>query len=215
MPTNPQKKFWGFFVFINHLSYLCGLKTKYMNWYNTFYWVTRADSVKSFFDVTSDIFTWIAVLSFIVIVFISASAKFVISENNCKTDEEEKTDPDVRGYNKMRKYFSWIFYVVLGLSLVTWAGYVFVPTKKEALLIMAGGGTMEYLTTDSTAKQIPHEMTNFVVTELKSMAQEAKVDLGIANQKDKILDDAKKMSTTELMEKMKVDSNFANIILNK
>ena len=27
-----------------------------MNWYSIFYWVTRADSVKQFFDVTSDIF---------------------------------------------------------------------------------------------------------------------------------------------------------------
>jgi hypothetical protein len=50
---------------------------------------------------------------------------------------------------------------------------------------------------------------------MKSMAKDAEVQLELSNQKDKILEDAKKMSTTELMDKMKVDSNFAKIILNK
>jgi uridylate kinase len=92
---------------------------------------------------------------------------------------------------------------------------VFTPTKKETLLIIAGGGTMNFLTTDSTAKQIPHELSNFVVTELKSMAAEAKVDIGLSAQKEKILEDAKKMTTSELMEKLKTDTSFAKIILNK
>lgn len=74
---------------------------------------------------------------------------------------------------------------------------------------------MNFLTTDSTAKQIPHELSNFVVTELKNMAADAKVDLNIKDQKQKILDEAKNMSTKELMEKMKVDSTFAKVILEK
>lgn len=186
-----------------------------MNWYKLFYWITRADSVKDFFDSASNIFTTFAILSFFVFVFMSAFAKSVISSSGCKTEEEELKDPEVRGYMKMRRYFASIFYVSLGLSLITWLGYVFVPTKKEALIIMAAGGTMEYFTTDSTAKQIPHEMTTFVVTELKSMAKEAQVDLGIATQKDKILDEAKKMTTEQLLEKMKVDSNFAKVLTEK
>lgn len=186
-----------------------------MNWYNIFYWITRADSVKNFFDTSSNIFTWVSVLSFIALVCISAFAHSVISENNIRNDEDEKTDPDVRGYQRLRRYFSYIFYVSLGLSLITWTAYVFTPTKKEALLIMAGGGTMNFLTTDSSAKQIPHEMSTFVITELKTMAQDAKVDLGITSLKDRILDSAKQMSTTQLMERMKVDTNFAKIVLNK
>ena len=47
------------------------------------------------------------------------------------------------------------------------------------------------------------------------MAADAKVDLGIATQKDKILEQAKTMTASELMDRMKVDSNFAKIILNK
>lgn len=186
-----------------------------MNWYNIFYWITRSDSVKDFFDSTSNIFSWFAVLSFIILVIISSFAHSIISENNIKTQEDEDNDPDVRGYKRLRRYFAYIFYVSLGLSLITWSCYVFTPTKKEALLIMAAGGTMNYLTTDSTAKEIPHEMSTFVITELKTMAQEAKVDLGINSLKDRILDSAKNMSTVQLMERMKVDTNFAKIVLNK
>lgn len=186
-----------------------------MNWYNIFYWVTRADSVKKFFDTTSDIFTSLAVILFIVVVVMSACGQNVISDNKLKTEEEEKTDPEYRGYAKMRRYFATLFYVNLALCLITWAGYVFTPTKKETLLIIAGGGTMQFLTTDSAAKQIPHELSSFVVTELKSMAKEAQVDLGISNQKDKILEEVKQMTSAQVLERMKVDSNFAKIVLEK
>jgi hypothetical protein len=99
--------------------------------------------------------------------------------------------------------------------ILFWSLFIFTPNKKDALLIVAGGGTMEFLTTDSTAKQIPHELSNFVVTQLKSMGEDAKIELGIQSQKDKILDEAKTMTSQQLLEKMKVDTNFANIILNK
>jgi hypothetical protein len=74
---------------------------------------------------------------------------------------------------------------------------------------------MQFLTTDSAAKQIPHELSTFVVTELKSMAKEAQVDLGIATQKDKIVEEAKSMTSAQLMERIKSDTNFAKIILDK
>lgn len=186
-----------------------------MNWYNTFYWITRADSVKDFFDTASNIFTWLAVIAFIVMVICSIGSGVQISESNSKNEEEDKTDSDIRAWQKTRRYISYLFYPFLILSLITWAGYVFTPTKKDALLIVAGGGAMEFLTTDSSAKKLPSEAMNFVVTELKSMAEEAKVDLGIATQKDKILEEAKKMTTEQVLERMKIDSNFAKIVMSK
>ena len=47
------------------------------------------------------------------------------------------------------------------------------------------------------------------------MAQEAKVSLGIQTQKDRILEEAKQMTTDQLLEKMKVDSNFAKIVTGR
>ena len=54
-----------------------------------------------------------------------------------------------------------------------------------------------------------------LVTEIKNMASDAKLDLNIKDQKDKILEEAKSMSSSEFMEKIKSDSNFAKIILDK
>jgi hypothetical protein len=186
-----------------------------MNWYSIFYWVTRADSVRTFFDVASDIFTWMAIFAFIAMIGAAMHLMSQISDGNCKTEEEEKTHPEVRSAKMLKRYISSIFYVTLVLSLITWAGYMFTPTKKETLLIIAGGGTMQFLTTDSAAKQIPHELSTFVVTELKSMAKEAQVDLGIASQKDKILEEAKNMTSQQLIERVKVDTNFAKIIMDR
>jgi len=186
-----------------------------MNWYKTFYWVTRADSVKDFFDSASNWFLFFTLISAIAYIVCSFNLANTISENGTTTPDEDAKDSGVRAWKMARRYSAGLFYPMLGLLLITWSLWVFVPTKKEAILIMAAGGTMNFLTTDSSARQIPHEMTTFVVSELKSMAKDAQVDLGISSQKDKILEEAKKMTTEELLEKMKADSNFAKIITDR
>lgn len=45
------------------------------------------------------------------------------------------------------------------------------------------------------------------------MASEARVDLNIQDQKQKIIDEAKKMSAEELLNKKQIDTTFASIIL--
>jgi hypothetical protein len=110
-----------------------------------------------------------------------------------------------------RKWMWWSY----PFMFLFWSLFIFTPSKKDALLIVAGGQTMNFLTTDKSAKQIPHELSSFIVTELKNMATEAKVDLNIKDQKAKILEEAKNMSAKELMDKMKVDTTFAKIVLDK
>lgn len=185
-----------------------------MNWYNIFYWISRGDSIKDFFDTSSNIFTTLTVFAFIGVVVLTILLGAAIDERKSSTPEEDKRNPTIRSFSIVKRNFTIMFYVLLGFSLLTWAGYVLTPTKKEGLLILAGGGAMQFLTTDSAAKELPHEMTNFVVSELKTMAQEAKVDFGIASQKDKILEEAKTMTATQLVERMKIDTNFAKVILN-
>lgn len=163
-----------------------------MNWYKLFYWLTVADNAKTMFVVFTAIFTLIAVISTIAYIINSL-------------------DGNTKNQMMSRKWMWWGY----PFMILFWSLFIFTPNKKDALLIVAGGGTMEFLTTDSTAKQIPHELSNFVVTQLKSMGEDAKIELGIQSQKDKILDEAKTMTSQQLLEKMKVDTNFANIILNK
>jgi hypothetical protein len=161
-----------------------------MNYTKLFYWLTVADNAKTMFITFVILFTIIAGIATIAYIF---------------TGDE----PDNQ---KMSRKWMWGSYPFM---IFFWSLFIFTPSKKDALLIVAGGQTMNFLTTDSTAKQIPHELSSFVVSELKNMAKEAQVDLGIQNQKEKILDEAKAMTAIEVVERMKVDSIFAKIVLDK
>jgi hypothetical protein len=122
-----------------------------------------------------------------------------------------RAEGDADNAVQCRKWMWWSY----PFMFLFWSLFIFTPSKKDALLIVAGGQTMNFLTTDKSAKQIPHELSAFVVTELKNMAADAKVDLNIKDQKQKIVDEAKNMSAKELVEKMKVDTTFAKIVLDK
>lgn len=170
-----------------------------MNWYKLFYWLTVADNAKTMFIVFTVIFTLIAVIT--TIAYFSNTGSAYNPQTNDEKDNQRMS----------RKWMWWSY----PFMILFWSLFVFTPDRKDALLIIAGGGTMEFLTTDSTAKQIPHELSNFVVTELKNMGEEAKVELQVMSQKDKILDEAKKMTSDQLLQRMKVDTNFAKVILNQ
>jgi hypothetical protein len=160
-----------------------------MNWYSIFYWLTVADNAKDFFWVFAVIFTIIAAIS--TFSFIDAS-----------TTEEKKDS---------KKWVMWSY----PFAVLFWAGIIFTPSKKDSLLIVAGGGTLQYLTSDSSAKQIPHEMTSFILTQLQSMSQDVKIQVDTKNQKEKILKQAKDMTAEQLLDKIKIDTNFAKIVLDK
>ena len=181
-----------------------------MNWYEIFYWLVVADGVKSFFDVASNIATWLLVISFIWYVIMWGLS--LDGDSWEYIDNVKQPKPDILRIRKLSGFVFWGFAVI---SMITWFGYVATPTKKDALMIIAGGGTMQYLTTDSVGKQIPKEVSTFLVTELKQMSKEAQVELGIASEKDKLLESAKTMTSEQLLEKMKVDSNFRKVILEK
>lgn len=159
-----------------------------MNYTKLFYWLTVADNAKTMFVVGIIIFTIIGVVA--TIAYLANSG------------EEQKL---------ARKWMWWSY----PFMILFWTLYIFTPNKRDALLIVAGGQTLNFLTTDITAKSIPHELTMFIVTELKSMAADAKVDLNISNQKEKVLNEARNMTVDELINRMNVDSSFAKIVLNK
>lgn len=165
-----------------------------MNYTKIFYWLVVADNAITFFKAMIWIFTIIAAIA-------------TISYFICV----DSTEDDKKAQKMARKWMWWSY----PFAIVFWLLYILTPSKRDSLLIIAGGQTLNFLTTDSTSKQIPKELSNFVVSELKNMAADAKVELSIENQKDKVLEEAKAMTSTELLDKMKVDTNFAKIILNK
>lgn len=180
------------------------MKLLEMSWYKIFYWLTRADDVKHFLDIFSNWTLSLGIISTVVYLIM-----FIISKDSTTSD----TDRISAIY--WRKSIGKLTLFIQVTMLILWAGWVLVPTKKECLLIAAGGGAMNYLTQDSLGKQIPHELSGFVITELKAMSKDAQVELAILSNKDRILEEAKSMTTQQLMDRMKIDSNFSKIILNK
>lgn len=168
-----------------------------MNYTKLFYWLTVADNARILFTSAVIVFTAIFVIAFII---------FLVDRDG----DDFSADRD--GWAERAK--KWVWWSG-PFALFFWMLFVLTPSKKDALLIVAGGQTLNYLTNDSIARQIPKEALNFVVTELKSMAKDAEVEIDLRTQKEKILDDAKNLTAKELLEKMKVDTVFARIILDK
>jgi len=166
-----------------------------MNWYSIFYWLTVADSVKSVLYVFGTLMAGFCVVCFLVFAF--------------SRDSDDWTAAPGGSAERAKKWLWWS----LPFTMFLWIAWAALPTKRDSLLIIAGGGSLEFLTTDTIGKQLPGELSNFVLTELKSMSKEAQVELNISSQKDKVIESAKQMTSAELLEKIKNDSTFAKIIL--
>lgn len=166
-----------------------------MNYTKLFYWLVVADNAKTFFTAFTVIFTAIAVISTIV---------FLVGRTEHKWVE---TNTGKMG----RKFMFWSY----PFMVLFWGLLIFTPSKKDALLIVAGGQTLNFLTTDSVAKELPSELTGFLVTEIRNLAHESGVELLSNTYKQQVLESAKAMGTQELLEKMQTDTTFANIVLNK
>jgi hypothetical protein len=192
------------------------------NWYNLFYWLTVSDSVKQFFDMASNIFSWFTVIGFIVLVICSAFKASTISEKNLETKEEEEKNSDYRAWDRFRGYAAKFFYTVLGLAMLTWLGYVLTPTKKDCLLIVAGGAATTFITSDSSARGLPSDVTRYLHLSLReqinSLTDKAKQEIGLDSitttpvkktVKDNLIDKAKNLSKEELIKYLEADTTIA------
>ena len=67
---------------------------------------------------------------------------------------------------------------------------------------------------DDIAKEIPHNVFNFVNSSLVTWAKEAEVEFGVSNEKDKLLDKVKDLSAVELIELLETQPEIKDLILN-
>lgn len=184
-----------------------------MNWYSVFYWLTVSGSVKHFFDITSNIFTTVAIISLILMFSASIGKAVTTDDQSTKTEEEDKVNPTIRAWEFTRKTGTKLFYPSLVLSLLTWTCYVFTPTKQDCLLIVAGGAVGNFITSDSSSKQIPSDVTKFLhlslQKEISSLTDDAKKQIGMQSDKDKFLEKAKDMTKEQIIEYFKKDTTLA------
>ncbi len=122
-----------------------------MSYYVLFYWLTIVSNLIS----TSVIMGALAITLFI----IGLIAK------------SDQYDPDaIAMWTNIQKKCK----VVLIVSSIV---YVFVPNKKDTLLIIAGGAVGNFITQDSSAQKIPSDITNFLHTQLQELTKEAADEL--------------------------------------
>lgn len=129
-----------------------------MNWYSIFYWISVADGVKSFFDVFSNVFSWGAIICLAVTVLI------IVMKNDKNQNSESENESILYWLTFWRRSTLWLSL----LAFITWGGYVFTPSKKDALLIVAGGAVGQFITSDTSARQLPAEAMNLLRAKIRS-----------------------------------------------
>ena len=98
------------------------------------YWITRLDGINVFLTI-------LTILSTIAIIILIIS-NCVITFNK---DDFEFEKIIIKKFNRTIP-FIWI--VIMSL-------YIFIPTSKEAYIIWGIGGTIDYIKSNETVKQIP------------------------------------------------------------
>lgn len=164
-----------------------------MSYTSLIYWITVASNVKLILGWFAIIFTIIAVLS-------------IIGKYITKTDANEAFNIDAKLNHR------WCIFTSI-MALTTLLSWSLLPSKKDALIILAAGSTLDYVTSDSTAREIPREVFSYVKTELQTLTSELNLKQETIKTKETILNEATNLNPKELIEKMKSDSNFAKVIL--
>lgn len=129
-----------------------------MNWYQIFYWVTVADGIKAFFNTFAVIFT---------IIFIIGTIGYFFTTNARCSEEDDGWDIWVRAWKR-------VFTIAIIAMPLFWAGWIFCPSKKDAVIIIAGGAVGNFITSDSSARQIPSELTLLIRQKMKDEIEDLK-----------------------------------------
>ena len=111
---------------------------------NEIYWITRLDAI-------SDFLTIIAIVSFLISVVMAAFAMY----NRFEADDYAEGGKYYNCYMQRFKIFLKYFKRSILVIIVSCVINVFIPTKNDALLIYGVGGTIDYIKSNDTAKQLP------------------------------------------------------------
>lgn len=115
------------------------------------YWITRLGALNFLFNVI--------IFVSLVATIILAIELFVIKKTSDNEDDKNlelqvvtgKVHNENMSYNFVKKQFIRAF-IVFVVSIICNA---FIPTKNEALMIYGVGGTIDYVKSNKTAKQLP------------------------------------------------------------
>ena len=108
------------------------------------YWITRLDSICNFL-------TAITVVSFLISAFTVAFVVCNRIEANDYKEGSEKWNYYMQRFKIFLSYFKRFIFVAIVAGFIN----LFIPTANQALLIYGVGGTIDYIKSNDTAKQLP------------------------------------------------------------
>ena len=129
------------------------------------YWITRLDGICAFLS-------FIAVLSVITIIVVFFIGLLSKSDANIHPEGSAHWKLHIDIYNK---YLYWskkcaiVFFVSVFMN-------IFIPTTNEALLIYGVGGTIDYIKSNDTAKQLPDKCIKALDKWFENLNEEKKQD---------------------------------------
>lgn len=160
-----------------------------MNWYKIFYWLTVADNVKTVFLVLA-----VACGIFTIIATIGAYGAF---ENP---------------YKEWESFSKRVYKVMVIIFLLSGLLWTFTPSKTDCLLIIAGGSVGNFITSDSSSRAIPADITKFLHLKLQdqilSSSDDIKRQLNMQSPKEKLMDKVKDLTKEQLIDYLKNDSTI-------
>jgi hypothetical protein len=120
-----------------------------MNYSKQIYWLTRLDGIHHLFNT-------MAILAIFGLVILIADK--IINYLDCKEGTKRP----------------WLFATLIFFLSISILGKTFLPTTKEAIFIVAGGKTLDYITTDTSVNKIPDKLANITTTWLDQKLDELK-----------------------------------------
>ena len=117
-----------------------------MNNYEKIYWITRLDSI-------NDHFSFVAVICSLVIVGIFIAILLMKDFDQYYSGDKLKERLAIR--DKLKSQLKWLLLTLSISTIIT----TFVPTKNEAMIIIAGGKTMDFIQQDSSINKVPEQTT--------------------------------------------------------
>jgi len=128
-----------------------------MNIYWKLYWLTRLDSLNGMFNAILTIGIAMMVLFYFI--------KFI---NHIEGDDNEIYT------RKNRWKIIWAF-ILIGIAII---GITLTPSKNEAILIIAGGKTIDWISKDTSICKIPSQtselVSSFLDKQIKELSKEEK-----------------------------------------
>ena len=130
-----------------------------MNNYWSLYLLTRLDSLIG-------LSIGVAVILFVAVLILGVTAIMHYIEDDC----EENIDERKLFRSKLIKSLKWCISVGVFFTLIS----ALVPSRNEAIFIVAGGKTMDFIQNDTTINKIPAQTTILISEFLEKQINEVK-----------------------------------------